>query len=184
MEAGTARVPCLVVGVSRSRASWWALAWAVGEARRRGARLILVNVFKPPAAGYAVEAGPGIFVRSPDPDAARVARGNALIRTAVTEAVGWMPRDVSVEQQVVAGRPAAELARLVYGGDLLVLGSRHRGWLRRLAPGSVARSVARRARCPVVIVPEPSPRAFPVPWTARPAHGHWFGWGHGVSSRA
>ena len=47
MQAGTARVPCLVVGVSQSRASWWALAWAVGEARRRGTRLLLVNVYRP-----------------------------------------------------------------------------------------------------------------------------------------
>ena len=183
MNAGTARVPCLVVGVSRSRASWWALAWAVGEARRRGARLLLVNVYRPPAAGYAMTAAPSVFVRSPDPDASRVAHANALIRTAIAEAVGSMPGDVSAEQQVISGRPAAELARLTYGGDLLVLGSRHRGWLRRLVPGSVARSVARRTRCPVVIVPEPSARALPVPWTAQPAHGHWFGRGHDVSSR-
>jgi hypothetical protein len=87
-----------VVGVSRSRASWWALAWAVGEARRRGTRLLLVNVYRPPAAGYAVTAGPGVFVRSPDPDASRVAHGNALIRTAIAEAVGSMPSDVSAEQ--------------------------------------------------------------------------------------
>ena len=132
---------------ARSRASWWALAWAVGEARRRGTRLLLVNVYRPPVAGYAVTAGPGVFVRSPDPDASRVAHGNALIRTAIAEAVGSMPGDVSAEQQVISGRPAVELARLVYGGDLLVLGSRHRGWLRRLVPGSVARSVARRTRC-------------------------------------
>ena len=184
MEAGTARVPCLVVGISRSRACWWALSWAVGEARRRGARLILVNVFRPPTAGYAVEASPGVFVRSPDPYAGHVAHGNALIRTAIAEAVGSMPGDIGTERLVVSGRPAVELARLVYGGDLLVLGSRHRGWLRRLAPGSVARSVARRTCCPVVIVPEPSPRALPAPWTAQPTHGHWFRWRPDVSSRA
>ena len=174
METGTARIPCLVVGVSRSRASWWALAWAVGEARQRGARLLLVNVFRPPAGCYAMEAGPGVFVTSANPSASGVAHGNALIRTAIAEAVGSMPSDVSTERQVISGRPAAELARLAYGGDLLVLGSRHRGWLRRHAPGSVARSVARRTRCPVVVVPEPSPDALGVPWTDQPAHGRWF----------
>jgi hypothetical protein len=61
------------------------------------------------------------------------------------QAVGQMPGDVAVEQQVISGRPAGELAILAWGGDLLVLGSRHRGWLRRLAPGSVARACARRA---------------------------------------
>ena len=184
METETARVPCLIVGVSRSRASWWALAWAVGEARRRGARLLVVHVFRPPAGGYMVQTGPGVFVSFPDPTQGRAAHGHALIRTAVAEAVGSMPGDVSTERQVISGRPAAELARLAYGGDLLVLGSRHRGWLRRLAPGSVARSVARRTRCPVVIVPEPPPRALPVPLPDQSAHGRWFRRGRGVSSQA
>jgi hypothetical protein len=47
MTDGTGRAPRLIVGISRSPAGWWALARAVGEARRRGARL-LVNVFRPP----------------------------------------------------------------------------------------------------------------------------------------
>ena len=52
--------PRLVVGISRSRASWWgALAWAVGEARRRGARLLLVNVFRPPVAPPSADTGYG-----------------------------------------------------------------------------------------------------------------------------
>ena len=174
VETGTARVPCLVVGISRSRASWWALAWAVGEARRRGARLLVVNVSRPPAAGYAAASRAGRLRPVSGPVRQPPARGNALIRTAIAEAVGSMPRDISTERQVISGRPAVELARLVSGADLLVLGSRHRGWLRRLAPGSMARSVARRTRCPVVIVPEPPPRALPAPWTAQPDRGHWF----------
>src|SRR5512142_368687 len=101
VEAGTARVPCLVVGLSRSRASWWALAWAVGEARRREARLVLVHVFRPPPAGYVTGAGPGVFITSPDSHASCVAGGQALIRTAIAEAVGSMPRDVSTELQVI-----------------------------------------------------------------------------------
>jgi len=36
MGGETGRVPHVIVGISRSPASWWALAWAVGEARRRG----------------------------------------------------------------------------------------------------------------------------------------------------
>jgi len=61
----TGQVPRLVVGISRSRASWWALAWAVGEARRRRARLLLAHVFRPPVApataayGEAASACPG-----------------------------------------------------------------------------------------------------------------------------
>lgn len=157
MNDGTGRVPRLVVGISRSPASWWALAWAVGEARRRGARLLLVHVFRPPVAAPAAVAVPAMPLMSRDLYAGRVAYGNALIRTAIDQAVGWMPGDVAMEQQAFSGRPAVELASIALGGDLIVLGSRRRGWLRRLAPGSVARACARRADCPVVIVPEPSP---------------------------
>jgi hypothetical protein len=78
-----------------------------------------------------------------------------------------MPADVAVEQQVVSGRPAAGLAILAWGGDLLVLGSRRRVWLRRFAPGSVA-------RYPVVIVSERWPNALPASMTADPVRGHWF----------
>ena len=119
-----------------------------------------------------------------DPYAAHVAHGSALIRTAINQAVGQMPGDVTVEQQVVPGRPAAELADFARGGDLLVLGSRHRGWLRRLAPGSVARACARRTDCPVVIVPEPSPQALPAPWATASIRGHRFRWGSRRGARA
>ena len=174
MNGETGRVPRVVVGISRSRASWWALAWAAGEARRRGARLLLVHVFRPPVAPAAEDYGQGGFRMLRDPYAERTAHGNALIVTAIDQAVGQMPGDVTVEQQVVYGRPAAELASLAWGADLLVLGSRRRGWLRRLAPGSVARACARRADCPVVVVPEPSPYVLPAALPAGSVHGHWF----------
>jgi len=172
----TGRVPRVVVGISRSRASWWALAWAVGEARRHGARLLLVHVFRPPVAPGAADYGQGGLGIPRDLYAERMAHGNALIVTAIDQAVGRMPGHVAMEQQVISGRPAVELASLACGGDLLVLGSRHRGWLRRLAPGSVARACARRARCPVVIVPEPSLRALPAPLPADLVGGHRFRW--------
>jgi len=171
----TDRVPRLVVGISRSRASWWALAWAVGESRRRGMRLLLVNVLRPSAVPAAyTDQDPSGPPR--DPFADQLAYGHALIRTAIDQAVGRMPDDVSARQQVICGRAAAELAKLVRDGDLLVLGCRHRGWLRRLAPGSVARACARRTACPVVIVPEPSPRALAVPWATDSSRGHWYRW--------
>ncbi len=159
MDDTTSHVPRLVVGISRSRASWWALAWATGEARRRAARLLVVHVYRP---HLLTPQGPDPRYASfrDDPDADRVAAGNRLIWTAIGEAVGQMPRGIPFEEVIVPGRAAVELARLARGGDVLVLGSRHRGWLRRLAPGSVARACSRRAECPVMIVPEPSPSAL------------------------
>ena len=69
-----------------------------------------------------------------------------------------------------------ELAGIARGGDLLVLGSRRRGWLRRLAPGSVARACARRADCPVVTVPEPSPSVLQASLPAASARVSRFRW--------
>jgi len=176
MTGGPGRVPRLVVGISRSPASWWPLAWAVEEARRRGARLLLVHVFRPPVAAPAAAAGSDMPGTSRDLYGDRVAYGNALIRTAIDQAVGQMPGDVAMEQQAFSGRPAVELASLAQGGDLLALGSRRRGWLRRLAPGSVARACARRADCPVVIVPEPSPRVLQASLPAGSARVPRFRW--------
>jgi len=71
---------------------------------------------------------------------------------------------------------AGELTSLAWGGNLLVPGSRHRGRLRRLAPGSVARACARRADCPVVIVPEPPPRVLRASLLVGSVRGYWFRW--------
>jgi nucleotide-binding universal stress UspA family protein len=173
---GTGRAPRVIVGISRSPVSWWALAWAVGEARHRSARLLLVHVFRPPVAPGAADYGQGGFDIPRDLSADRITHGHALIVTAIDQAIGRMPGDVAMEQQVISGRPAVELASLAWGSDLLVLGSRHRGWLRRRAPGSVARACARRARCPVVIVPEPPPGTLPVSLPADLTRSHRFRW--------
>ena len=175
MNGRTSRAPQLIVGISRSRASWWALAWATGEAQRRGARLLLVHVFRP----HIVSAPQGndLFTGMPrDPDACRIADGYALLRAAVDQAVGQLPAGVAAEQVVIPGRPAAELARLAHGGDVLVLGARHRGWLRRLAPGSVARACTRRTECLVVIVPEPAPSTLTAALPPDAARGHRHRW--------
>jgi nucleotide-binding universal stress UspA family protein len=83
MNDGTGRVPRLIVGISRSPASWWALAWAIGEARRRGARLLLVHVFRPPVVAPVAGAGLSMPPTSQDLYAEGVAYSNALIRTAI-----------------------------------------------------------------------------------------------------
>ena len=176
MNDGTDRVPRLVVGISRSPASWWALAWAVGEARRRQATLLLVNVFRTPAAACAADYSPGFGGTPLDPHAAHVACGNALVETALQQVLGRVPGDVRVEQEVVCGQVAATLAGLAWGDDLLVLGCRRRGRLGRHAPGSVARACARLADCPVEIVPEPLPSEIAAFAASDPGRSHRFRW--------
>ena len=175
MQDSASHVPRLVVGISRSPASWWALAWAIGEARRREARLVLVHVFRPRGLSFLDVEDP--FAAVPhDPNADRLEAGHALICQAIDQAAGQLPRGVGADHEVRPGRPAAELTRLAHGGDVLVLGSRRRGWLRRHAPGSVSRACARRADCLVVIVPEPSPSALAAALPADAVRGrrhHW-----------
>jgi nucleotide-binding universal stress UspA family protein len=173
--ARASHVPRLIVGISRSPASWWALAWAIGEARQRGAQLLLVHVFRPRGISL-VEADDFLTPVPGDPNADRLADGHDLISTAIDQAVGRLPRGIAVERAVVPGRPAVELACLARGGDVLVLGSRHRGWLRRHAPGSVSRACARRANCPVVVVPEPSPSALAVALPTDAVRGRRYRW--------
>ena len=145
MYGGTGPDPRLIVGISRSAASWWALAWAVGEARRRGARLLLVHVFRPAAAPYAEDYRSGVPGQPRDPYGEQMEHGYALIHEAIAQAVGWLPGDIAIEQQVLCGRPARELARLAQGDDVIVLGARHRGLLRRLAGlGGACLRAARR----------------------------------------
>lgn len=64
----------------------------------------------------------------------------------------------SVSSSVSVGVPAAEIldAAERIGADLIVLGRRRRGGLRRALLGSVAMDVLRRAPCPVLVLAESS----------------------------
>jgi nucleotide-binding universal stress UspA family protein len=53
----------------------------------------------------------------------------------------------------VAGRPAAALARYSRDLDLLVVGSRAHGPVRRLLLGSTSTRLVREAHCPLLVVP-------------------------------
>lgn len=68
-----------------------------------------------------------------------------------------------VEPHVAYGRPAEELALYGASVDLLVVGSRGYGPLRRLVHGSTSSALTRKARCPLLIIPRGlAPRATPT----------------------
>jgi nucleotide-binding universal stress UspA family protein len=64
------------------------------------------------------------------------------------------PRDLVVETDVVVGDPRAEIVRVAdeWRTDLIVLGARGLGRIKRLLLGSVSLAVARHASCPVLVV--------------------------------
>jgi nucleotide-binding universal stress UspA family protein len=69
---------------------------------------------------------------------------------------------VRVTHELVAGQgSAAEIMILMekFGCDLIVIGSHGHGRLHRFVFGSLTDRVVRQARCPVLVVKTPSPRA-------------------------
>jgi nucleotide-binding universal stress UspA family protein len=58
-----------------------------------------------------------------------------------------------VESHVVYGDPGQELASFAAGVDLLIVGSRGQGRIGRWLSGSVSTYLARRARCPLLVLP-------------------------------
>jgi len=62
--------------------------------------------------------------------------------------------DLAVETDVVVGDPRAEIVRMAdeWPADLIVLGARGLGRIKRLLLGSVSLAVARHAPCPVLVV--------------------------------
>lgn len=61
-----------------------------------------------------------------------------------------------VRTHCLEGSPARALADLSHDLDLLVIGARGRGWLRRFVDASVSAELLAQTRCPLLIVPERS----------------------------
>jgi len=153
----------IVVGVDSSAGARAALAWALGEAARRGAALDVVTVCP-------------VDFRCSDPDqldrqridtvrADTQARAREMLDEVLRAPdMTAQPGVAAVEVRVVvcSGAAAALLVARSVDADLLVVGSRGRGAVRSTVAGSVALHCAAQARCPVTVVhpraTEPTPR--------------------------
>ncbi len=140
MNAGGPR-PVIVAGVSGSLASYAALAWAAAEARRRGARLRVVQAWtaRPPRAHYAVAQAPAQRIM---PANAAAARLSGLVHRALGD-----PAAAGAEIELIEGPAEGVLVDASEQADLLVLGAG-----RQPLVGPVIRACLRHARCPVVVV--------------------------------
>ena len=143
-------MPGIVVGIDGSEHSRRALQWAVREAALRQAALTVLtvnravaNTFTGKAVGY-----PG------DPELVRSAQDAARQETlGVLGTVNADERPPAVTVHAMTGLPAEELIQASRDADLVVVGSRGAGRLRRLVRGSVSAEVSQHARCPVVVIP-------------------------------
>ena len=126
--------PRVVVGVDDSLTGLAAIRTAVAEARRRALPL------------YAVRAR----------TTAIACVDSTVITTAFLEALGSMPTDVEVDT-AVSFLPIKDAlcAAAADPRDLIVIGNSGKGMWHAFWSGSVLRAVSRRARCPVLAVPQP-----------------------------
>jgi nucleotide-binding universal stress UspA family protein len=135
--------PRVVVGVDGSGACAAALGVAFQAAAQRGVSLTAVHAWtRDVPADHEAVCGPPM---------AAEARASLTLDRALEP---WRSRfaDVPVETRLLAAEPAAALIRESEGAALIVVGSRAHGAARATLFGSVSRSVAQRARCPVVVV--------------------------------
>lgn len=134
----------IVVGIDGSDVAQRALAWAVDEARLRGARLTVVHGYQLPLVG----AYP-YMTMSMDPTVmAKAAR--QLLHTAIelTDTTG-----LDVKPVASPGGAAHAILESAAEADLVVVGSRGLGTVQRLLLGSVATQVVHHAHGPVAVIP-------------------------------
>ena len=144
MTAAIRTAPRILVGVDDSPAATAAVRWAAEFARWTGGQVALLHVrprlLAPGLLGRGSPAGT-------DPGAAdRLLAGLAS---------GLRDSAVDACAEVVDGDPARVLIARSARADLLVLGGEGRRRQRGLLLGEVAQQCARKARCPVVLVPPP-----------------------------
>jgi nucleotide-binding universal stress UspA family protein len=119
-----------------------ALALAVDLAAALDAELELLGVAAPPTSTVEQIAAPLGYEQ-----AARGALASSLERAASAL------ESTDVETTLLDGEPAAELAEASAALDLLVVGSRGYGPIRRALLGDVASRLMRTAACPTIVVP-------------------------------
>jgi nucleotide-binding universal stress UspA family protein len=68
-------------------------------------------------------------------------------------ALDELPEDLPLEHRTLVGNPAELIAKESEDHDLLLVGSRGYGPVRRTLLGGVAARLARTARCPLLVLP-------------------------------
>lgn len=124
------------VGFDDGPDSWSALQRAAGLAVGAGAAVLVIHALEPP-------------VRSDE-----VAAERRAAELAVNRAVASLSSEVHPQARLLEGDPVRVLETEAHAGlDLLVLGSRGFGPLRRVLLGSLSSELVRQAPCPLLVVP-------------------------------
>lgn len=139
------RMRRLAVAFDGSAEAWAALETATGLAERIHGDLTILTVAEMPPYGYsaALSALTAEEYQSLEKQEKRRILDLSLDR---------FPGDLSVEGRLLTGDPGSALTEAAKGFDLLVIGSRGYGALRRTLLGSVSAHVVRRAPCPALVL--------------------------------
>ena len=132
------------VGFDDTPESWNAVQHAAAIGIAAGARLRLIHALQP------VVAPP----MAPEESARLTSELRDLRERALERAAASVSKDLHAETTMLVGDPPRVLEREAGEGlDLLVLGSRGYGPVRRVLLGGVSERMVRRSPCPVLVVP-------------------------------
>lgn len=140
----------IIVGVDGSHGSDGAVRWAAREAAMRKATLTLVHMLHFPSEGW----GSWGVTMAPLPEDFSVWQeegGRRVIadaRRVASEAVAG----VTVRGEVTHSPPASTLIDLSKDAQMVVVGCRGQGAVKRVLLGSVSSALVQRAHCPVAII--------------------------------
>ncbi|GAB2232248.1 hypothetical protein Droror1_Dr00011277 [Drosera rotundifolia] len=158
--AGT--LGCVVVSVDGSDESMNALRWAMDNVRLRSppeGSLIILHVQSPPSIAVGINPGSipfgGPSVEVPAFTAAIEAHQRRITEAVLNRALEiCAEKNVTAKTHVVVGDPKEKICEVVDSlhADLLVMGNRAFGPIKRLFLGSVSKYCSNHASCPVVIV--------------------------------
>jgi nucleotide-binding universal stress UspA family protein len=139
----------IVVGVDGSPDADHALNWAIEEAKRRSAPMLLVHGVEIGAAA-ASPYGSGLVLEQLE----------EVGRDVLDKALAYVrAQGVHAEGRMEVGSSAHALIEASCDADLLVVGSRGHGGFAGLLLGSVSTACVHHARCPVVVVPHEGRKA-------------------------
>lgn len=134
------------VGFDGSPESWAALETAIALAERTHGELLVLSVADYPKYGYATVWTVMTAGEFQDAERKEMQRTQEL-------ALGRIPHSVKAEGRLMTGSPGALLADVSSEVDLMVVGSRGHGPLRRTLLGSTSRALMSSARSPLLVVP-------------------------------
>jgi nucleotide-binding universal stress UspA family protein len=136
----------IAVASSGEAESWAALGAASALAARTGANLTLLGAVEPVRYAY--------LAPYPMLDAADYQEAvEAELERRLEAAIGGVPAGISIERRLVRGDPAATIAEAAEDFDLLAIGSRAYGPVRRALLGSVSARLVSNAPCPILVLP-------------------------------